>query len=161
MALGYGGARQTFMGRGLGIQSLPVPSALWGAHTCHSTHATRTCRTCIRTIARTCAHTCSPRSLARGNPRLFPQSHWPLQAPYQTLVPAGCGDLGGGLCWALLFSSGLRAAAQRTLPDRHPPSVQATATARAPPSTGCSPGKFPSLYTACGWPQTYVSNSAT
>lgn len=128
MALGYGGgARQTFMGRGLGIQSLPVSTALWGAHTWHSTHATRMRRACTCTIACTRAHTCSPHCLARGNPRLFPQSLAFAGTPGSG--PRWVWGLGGGLCWALLFSAGFGAASERTLPDRYPPSVQATAMA--------------------------------
>lgn len=146
-------------GIGLGTWSLPEPMDLGRAHmdgtlTTHThphpppphtslgrvheaqhtqnAHHTHTVPTLARMYAH--RHTCSPCSLAfvsnipGSGPHGYGQS-W-----------TGCSSIpGGGLCWALLFSSGHQAASARTLPDTCPLSVQAWLQL----------GRFSSLYRVC------------
>ena len=145
-------------GIGLGTWSLPETMALGRAHmdgtlTTHThthytplgrvheaqhtqnAHHTHTVPTPAPTYAH--RHTCSPYSLAFVSNLLGSGPHGYGQSW------TGCSSRpGGGLCWALLFSSGHQAASARTLPDTRPLSVQTTAL-QSSLSTGCSSADFP------------------
>lgn len=144
-------------GIGLGTWSLPEPMALGRAHM----DGTLTTNTHIHTShtlgegARGMAHTeCTPHTHTVPTPAsMYAHRHTcnPCSLAFVSNIPGsgphgygqswtGCSSRpGGGLCWALLFSSGHQAASARTLPDMCPLSVQAWLQL----------GRFSSLYRVC------------